>query len=442
MAQYYSLLTAIGAAQIANAISLGGTVTVTQFAVGTGNGAEYDPTEDQTALRSEVYRGNVNSIDIVTGTPNVIEFHCVIPVTEGGWTLREVGLFDAEGNLLVIAKYPSSYKPVQSEGTAGDFSLKIQVGVVNTDVVELKIDPAVILATKKNVDDAIDVHKNDPNAHPHNHDDRYAAKIHSHPLIEHDHDDRYASKGHSHALPSHTHKWSEITDSPEVALPPFYPDVQTAAGCLAITDNGDGTITIAPAQKWFMEGKYFNTDDYPVADRTFAIPATGFFHLRFTQANGFALKDLGGVTYNPSGIDEAAPVFDTTYTDMLIAKIDNGVCTPLVNKARLDLSAIIKETKVVGTNSWIWESQAGLNFNWSRTPTVLMAQMGMIVSGGYGALEPPIIETRHGQLVGFGSSLVAIRNRYGAYPVALIDTNNANSISTTCELSWQIMAGA
>ncbi|WP_417795900.1 phage tail protein [Terasakiella pusilla] len=155
MAQYYSLLTAIGAAQIANAISLGGTVTVTQFAAGTGDGAEYDPTEDQTALKSEVYRGNVNSIDIVTGTPNVIEFHCVIPVTEGGWTLREVGLFDGDGNLLIIAKYPSSYKPVQSEGTAGDFSLKIQVGVVNTDVVELKIDPAVVLASRQFVKDEI-----------------------------------------------------------------------------------------------------------------------------------------------------------------------------------------------------------------------------------------------------------------------------------------------
>jgi phage-related tail fiber protein len=201
MAQYYSLLTAIGAAQIANAISLGGTVTVTQFAAGTGDGAEYDPTEDQTALKSEVYRGNVNSIDIVTGTPNVIEFHCVIPVTEGGWTLREVGLFDADGNLLVIAKYPSSYKPVQSEGTAGDFSLKIQVGVVNTNVVELKIDPAVVLATKKNVNDALNDHKNDPDAHPHNHDDRYAPK------------------NHSHSLPAHGHTWSEVSEKPQTFPP-------------------------------------------------------------------------------------------------------------------------------------------------------------------------------------------------------------------------------
>ncbi len=181
MAQYYSLVTAIGSAQIANAVGLGGTVQVTQFAVGTGdNGAEYDPIESQTVLKDEVYRGNVNSISTVDGEPNVLEFHCVVPVSEGGWTVREVGLFDVNGNLLVIAKYPSSYKPTEAEGTAGDFSLKIQVGVVNTDVVQLKVDPAVVLATKKNVADAMTAHENDPTVHPHDHDEDYAPLSHQH----------------------------------------------------------------------------------------------------------------------------------------------------------------------------------------------------------------------------------------------------------------------
>ena len=151
---FYTILTNVGKAKIANAQALGTTVNLTQMKVGDGNGAYYNPTETQTALVNQVWSGALSSIDVDTENPNWIVVEAVIPTADGGFMVREVGLFDDDGDMIAVGKYPETYKPVVAEGSAKDLYIKMIIEVTNASVVTLKIDPAVVLATKKNVDDA------------------------------------------------------------------------------------------------------------------------------------------------------------------------------------------------------------------------------------------------------------------------------------------------
>ncbi|SHN77163.1 phage tail protein [Desulfitobacterium chlororespirans] len=151
---FYTLLTNIGMAKIANAQALGTTVNLTHIAVGDGNGAYYNPTASRTALAREVWRGQISSIDVDADNPNWIVIDGVIPTSDGGFMVREAGVFDGAGDLIAIGKYPETYKPVVAEGSAKDLYIRLIIEVSNATTVTLKIDPAVVLATKINLNDA------------------------------------------------------------------------------------------------------------------------------------------------------------------------------------------------------------------------------------------------------------------------------------------------
>ncbi len=77
----------------------------------------------------------------------------VIPETEGGWWIREVGLFDVTGALIAVGNCPESYKPRLAEGSGRTQTVRMVLITSSTENVTLKIDPAVVLATRKYVDD-------------------------------------------------------------------------------------------------------------------------------------------------------------------------------------------------------------------------------------------------------------------------------------------------
>ena len=92
--QFYTILTQIGKAKIANATSLGTKVNFTHFALGDGGGAYYNPTENQTQLVNEVWRGQIGQITPDDNNPNWIKLETIIPADTGGFTIREAGVFD------------------------------------------------------------------------------------------------------------------------------------------------------------------------------------------------------------------------------------------------------------------------------------------------------------------------------------------------------------
>lgn len=149
--QFYTILTKIGKAKIANSAALGNQVNLVKFQIGDGGGSYYSPTEDQTKLKNKVWEGNISSVRIDEENPNWIVLETLIPGTEGGFMVREAAAVDNEGNLIAIGKYPETYKPVAGDGSIKDLIIKMVLEVSNTSAVTLKVDPTVILATKKDI---------------------------------------------------------------------------------------------------------------------------------------------------------------------------------------------------------------------------------------------------------------------------------------------------
>ncbi len=148
---YYTILTTVGQAKLANSYALGTKLNLTTFKVGDGGGAYYNPTADQTALKNQVWTGNISSIYVDADNPNWIVIEVVIPSSDGGFMIREAGVFDDAGNMIAIGKYPETYKPVLADGSAKDLYIKMILEVSNTASITLKIDPSVVLATKKDI---------------------------------------------------------------------------------------------------------------------------------------------------------------------------------------------------------------------------------------------------------------------------------------------------
>ena len=149
--QFYTILTKLGKAKIANATALGTKVNLTKFQVGDGNGSYYNPTEDQTQLRNKVWESNISSITVDENNPNWIVLETIIPGDVGGFMIREAAALDDEGNIISIGKYPETYKPVIGDGSTKDLIIKMILEVSNTSSVTLKLDPTVILATQKDI---------------------------------------------------------------------------------------------------------------------------------------------------------------------------------------------------------------------------------------------------------------------------------------------------
>ncbi|HBU7564116.1 TPA: phage tail protein [Enterobacter cloacae] len=153
--KYYAVLTNVGAAKLANATALGAQVEITQMAVGDGNGVLPTPNPAQTALVHELRRKPLNSLSIDPNNANQIIAEQVIPEDEGGWWIREIGLFDKDGDMIAVANCAETYKPQLQEGSGRVQVVRMILIVSSTAAVTLKIDPSVVLATRQYVDDQI-----------------------------------------------------------------------------------------------------------------------------------------------------------------------------------------------------------------------------------------------------------------------------------------------
>ena len=153
--QYYTIVTSAGTARIAKATALGTVVGLTHMAVGDGGGKAVTPSADMVSLKREVYRANVNLLQIDENNRNQIIAELLIPEEEGDFTIREVGLFAADGTLIAVGNLPDNYKPRANSGTASQQVVRMIIQVDNTGAVALKVDPAVVLATREFVEQTV-----------------------------------------------------------------------------------------------------------------------------------------------------------------------------------------------------------------------------------------------------------------------------------------------
>lgn len=113
------------------------------------------PNAQQTKLVGEKRRAALNMLYIDPQNSSQVIAEQVIPETEGGWWIREVGLFDESGALIAVGNCPESYKPQLAEGSGRTQTVRMVLITSSTDNITLKIDPSVVLATRKYVDDKV-----------------------------------------------------------------------------------------------------------------------------------------------------------------------------------------------------------------------------------------------------------------------------------------------
>lgn len=152
--KYFAILTNQGAARLANATALGTKLNITKMAVGDGNGTLPTPDPAQTKLINQTRIAPINSLSVDANDAGQIIAEQIIPENEGGFFIREIGLYDDDGILIAVANCPETYKPLLAEGSGRTQTIRMILVVSSTSAITLKIDPSVVLATRKYVDDA------------------------------------------------------------------------------------------------------------------------------------------------------------------------------------------------------------------------------------------------------------------------------------------------
>lgn len=153
--QFYAILTNVGAAKQANADALGIPWNITQMGVGDGNPAGVEnpplptPNATWTKLLNEWRRAPLNQLKVDEKDNSIIVAEQVIPAEVGGRWIREVGLYDSDGDLVAVANCAPTYKPLLSQGSGRTQVVRMNLIVSSSSNVQLKIDPGVVLATRE-----------------------------------------------------------------------------------------------------------------------------------------------------------------------------------------------------------------------------------------------------------------------------------------------------
>ncbi|WP_080151281.1 tail fiber protein [Salmonella enterica] len=239
--EFYTLLTDRGMAKIASALADKKQLHLQKMAVGDGGGQYYEPTASQTKLRYEVWRGEINTLTVAPNNPNWLIAELVLPEDVGGWYVREVGVFDDEGELIAIGKFPESYKPLLPGGCGKQVCIRLIMEASNTTAVTLTVDPSIVLATRDYVDARLDEHEHSTN-HP---DATLTQKGFTQLSNATDSNDETkaatpkAVKAAMAEARNHTHTWNQITGVPDGTL--------TQKGIVKLNSATDSTSTTEAA---------------------------------------------------------------------------------------------------------------------------------------------------------------------------------------------------
>jgi hypothetical protein len=101
---------------------------------------------------------------------------------------------------------------------------------------------------------------------------------------------------------------------------PIFPEVTTNNGVIAVTSPVTGTIRVPASATVLHRGIRTIT----TAETDLSTTASKTYHLRCAISGGtltFSLKDLADTGYNPTVAAETNAAFDSTYDDMLVARV-------------------------------------------------------------------------------------------------------------------------
>lgn len=149
---------------------------------------------------------------------------------------------------------------------------------------------------------------------------------------------------------------------------PIYPDVQHETGHLGVLSPSTGTVRV-PGNRTFLHRGIFPVT---TVQTDFATDPSKTYHLRWNPTDGFVLRDLASGTYNPGTLAETNTAFDTTYDDMLVARVitnssNVATITNLANRAQLRARISVAGVPYAADNH-SWRCDYNVALNWGRTP--------------------------------------------------------------------------
>lgn len=164
-----TIITDIGKKKITEALAKGTMIKLKYIAVGDGNGREIIPDPSMTGLVNERYRDVITKYDVEEERPNVLTLYLTIPSTTGGFTIRELGVFDTNSNLIAIGNTKETVKPLPSESHINlTVRCVLTVSSGEEGVISVNCDPNFTLMqeTSQEISErCIKVHNEDTFAH-------------------------------------------------------------------------------------------------------------------------------------------------------------------------------------------------------------------------------------------------------------------------------------
>jgi phage-related tail fiber protein len=196
------ILTRSGLEAYAQADATGSKLQATHMAVGDGGGAAVSHTSQSSGLVNETWRGALQEIKIAAS--GEVEFIAHVPITMGGWYIREIAIY-ADDTLLAVGAHPEIWKPEPDAPDKVELEITAPIKFDNASALSLTVDTTKVLASQEHVATKIAEHDADATAHA----DMMAGKADA------DHVHPYAPKNHAHTtadvadLLSDSHEWQE-----------------------------------------------------------------------------------------------------------------------------------------------------------------------------------------------------------------------------------------
>ena len=138
--EFYTIITDAGRAAVADAIATGGKVDLVQLAAGDGGGQAVQPVPSQQALAGEAWRGELSTYTV---DGDVLTLSSFIPAEAMAFTLREMGVFTADGMLFAVCNTPEIRHVPPEEGVVGDLTLGMQlkISTLEQDALTIQTNP-------------------------------------------------------------------------------------------------------------------------------------------------------------------------------------------------------------------------------------------------------------------------------------------------------------
>lgn len=157
---YYAVITNVGRELIATALATKTPLRLTHIVLGDGSGGYVLPDREMTQILHEVWRGEC-TVTQDSSNPQMLSIRTNVPVDVGGWLVREIGVLDEDGNLVVFASAPGWRKLAIINGTSNPMEIHILVTVTNASAIELNVSYDGISATLKDLEN----HNSGANSH-------------------------------------------------------------------------------------------------------------------------------------------------------------------------------------------------------------------------------------------------------------------------------------